>query len=151
MNPSLFNSNISEISITYSCKVKASDRTQITKSDRAFEVFVEAFPSLEHKEYFYAMFLDRANRVLGVYQVSSGGITGTVVDPKIVFQAALKANACSIILGHNHPSGQINPSEADISLKRKLKQGGDFLELPILDHIIIGQEKYYSFADDGRI
>jgi DNA repair protein RadC len=151
MQASLFNSNISEISITYSCKVKAADRTQITKSDRAYEVFLEAFPSLEHKEYFYALFLDRANRVLGVYQVSSGGITGTVVDPKILFQAALKANACSLILGHNHPSGQIQPSEADICLTRRMKQGGEFLELPVLDHIIIGQDKYYSFADDGRI
>ena len=151
MQPSLFNSNIAEISITYSCKIKASDRTQITKSDKAYKVILEAFPSTEHREYFYAMFLDRANRVMGVYQVSSGGITGTVVDPKIVFQAALKANACSVIIGHNHPSGQIHPSEADISLTRKMKQGGEFLELPVLDHIIIGQDKYYSFADDGRI
>ena len=151
MQSTLFNSNIAEISITYSCKVKAADRTQITKSEKAYEVFIESFPSLEHREYFYALFLDRANRVLWVYQVSSGGITGTIVDPKILFQAALKANACAIIMGHNHPSGQIQPSEADISLTRKMKQGGEFLELPVLDHIIIGQDKYYSFADEGRI
>jgi DNA repair protein RadC len=151
MQSNLFNSNIAEITISYSSKVKSSERLQITKSNHADAAFREAFPSLEHKEYFYAMFLDRANRVLGVYQVSSGGLTGTVVDPKIVFQAALKANACSIILAHNHPSGQIHPSEADISLTRKMKQAGDIMELQVLDHLIIATEGYMSFADDGRM
>ena len=151
MKPNLFNNGIAEIAISYSSRIKASDRTQITKSDKAYEVFLEAFPSLEHKEYFYALFLDRANRVLGVYQVSSGGITGTVVDPKIVFQAGLKANATSIILAHNHPSGQTVPSEADIALTKKLINAGKILEMPILDHLIIAKEGYKSFADEGLI
>lgn len=147
----LFNSNIAEISISYSNHVKASERVQITRSSHAYEIFLNTFPSLQHREYFYTIFLNRANKVLGVYQVSIGGITGTVVDPKIVFQAALKANACSIILAHNHPSGGLNPSEADISLTKKLKQAGEFLEMPVMDHLIISEDGYYSFADEGRI
>ena len=151
MHPSLSDSNIAEISISYSSKVKASERMQITKSENADYAFREVFPSLEHREYFYVLFLDRSNRVLGAYQVSSGGITGTVVDPKIVFQAGLKANATSIILAHNQPSGQTIPSEADKALTKKMKQAGDILEMPVLDHLIIVPEGYRSFADEGLI
>lgn len=147
----LFTQNIAEISVSYSTKVKAKDRVQVTKSLSAFEIFIQCFPSLEHREYFYIMLLDRGNKVLGVYQVSAGGVTGTVVDPKIVFQVALKANACSIIMAHNHPSGGIHPSEADISLTRKLKNAGEFLDITVMDHLIITDDRYYSFADEGRL
>ncbi len=95
------------------------------------------------------LLLSRANKVLGFHKVSEGGLSGTVADPKIIFQTALKANSCSIILGHNHPSGNTAPSEADISLTKKLKNAGEFLDLPVLDHIIVTSESYYSFADEN--
>ena len=82
-------------------------------------------------------------------KISDGGITGTVVDPRKVFKIALDNNATSIILGHNHPSGQLTPSDADIQLTKKMKQAGDTLDLPVLDHIIVGDGNYYSFADEG--
>jgi DNA repair protein RadC len=93
--------------------------------------------------------LNRANKVLGICEVSTGGVAGTVADPKVIFAAALKALASSIILSHNHPSGNLAPSQADIELTHKLKAAGRFLELPILDHIIMTSEGYYSFADEG--
>ena len=126
------------------------DKMQITKSDHAFEILQEQLASSSFEQ-FAAILLNRANRVIRTVMISNGGITGTVVDPKKVFKLALENNATSMILGHNHPSGQVHPSEADISLTRKMKQAGDLLELPVLDHIIVGDEKYYSFADDGRI
>ena len=92
------------------------------------------------------MLLNRANKVLGIFEVSSGGSTGTVADPKLVFAAAIKANACGIILAHNHPSGNLQPSQADIDLTKKMKEGGKLLEIQILDHVIITTEGYYSFA-----
>ncbi|NVO20319.1 MAG: DNA repair protein RadC [Bacteroidetes bacterium] len=126
------------------------DKVQITKSEQAFEILQEQLGASSFEQ-FAAVLLNRANRVIRTIMISSGGITGTVVDPKKVFKLALENNATSMILGHNHPSGQVQPSEADISLTRKMKQAGDILEIAILDHIIIGDEKYYSFADDGRI
>ena len=147
----LFASNIAEISISYSTHVKAADRVKITRSQDAYKIFIDHWPSIEHREYFYAMFLNRANAVLGIYQVSIGGLSGTVVDPKIVFQAALKANASSVIVAHNHPSGSIIPSDADKTLTKRMKNGGEFLEIPILDHLIITEEKYLSFADEGML
>lgn len=95
------------------------------------------------------MLLNRANKVLGYYLVSIGGLTGTVVDQRIIFQVALKANACSIILAHNHPSGQLTPSQADIDLTKKIVSAGQFLDITVLDHIILTAENSYSFADEG--
>jgi len=126
------------------------DKKQITKSNHAFEIFQEHL-AYQNYEQFSAILLNRANRVIRTISISDGGITGTVVDPKKVFKLALEFNATSIILGHNHPSGQIQPSEADIALTRKMKQGGELLEIPVLDHIIVGDERYYSFSDDGRL
>ncbi|MBK7173043.1 MAG: DNA repair protein RadC [Bacteroidales bacterium] len=126
------------------------EKFQITRSNHAFEILQEhlAYSNFEH---FAAILLNRANRVIRTVSISTGGITGTVVDPKKVFKFALEFNATSMILGHNHPSGQIQPSEADIALTRKLKNAGDLMDIPILDHIIVGDERYYSFADDGRL
>ena len=93
--------------------------------------------------------LDGANSVLGWSKTSQGGLAGTVAYPKVIFQLALKANACGIILAHNHPSGNIKPYDADIRLTRKLKDAGQLLDLPVLDHIILTSEAYYSFADEG--
>ncbi len=149
METFLSKNNIAEISISYSTKVKASDRLQVKSSRDAENIFRSVFPDLEYREYFFIMLLNRANKVLGTAHISTGGITGTVVDQRIVFQNALKANATSLILAHNHPSGQLTPSEADISLTKKMKEAGVFLDIPVLDHLIITAERYYSFADEG--
>ena len=147
----LFTMDIAEIAISYSTNVKPGDRVKITTSKTAYEVFAAGWPSYEHREYFYIILMNRANKVLGVSQISVGGISGTVVDPKLVFQAALKANASSIILGHNHPSGELIPSDADNALTRKLADVGTLLDLPVLDHLIMNSETYYSYKDEGKL
>lgn len=148
----LFNQNIAEISITYSHKIKPADRIKICGSKEAYDQFLPLFADvLEHHEKFLIILLNRSNQMIGYYKVSEGGTAGTVVDPKLVFQAAIKANASSILLSHNHPSGTCQPSEADLRITKKLKEGGAFLDIQVLDHIIISSDKYYSFADQGMI
>ena len=97
------------------------------------------------------MLLNRANKVIGIYEVSSGGMSGTVADPKLIFSAALKSCATSMVLSHNHPSGNLKPSNADLRLTSKIKAGGELLDIDVLDHIILTSEGYFSFADEGLI
>lgn len=144
--------NVSEIELTYKSKVKPSDRKKVTSSKNAADLFRAVYEyggKIEYKELFYAMYLNRNNRVLGVLLISEGGLSGTVVDAKIVFQGALKLNASAVILCHNHPSGNLKPSQADTDITRKIKEGGKLLDIDILDHIILTSESYYSFADEG--
>jgi DNA repair protein RadC len=140
---------VSEIKISYNPIVKNSERPQLTSSDGAVEIFRAYFENIDYTEKMYAMFLNHANMVLGIKMISSGGTAGTVVDPKTVFEAALKAHASGIILAHNHPSGNLSPSEADRNLTSKLSSAGKFLDIKLLDHIILTSERYYSFADNG--
>lgn len=147
--PQISNSTLCEIEISYKPKIKASERAKVITSSDAESVLRQAFPSLEHREYFYALYLNRANAVLGYCQISSGGMAGTVMDQRLIFQTALKCNACSIVVAHNHPSGNTRPSEADKEITNKLKQSGKYLDLPILDHLILTDEHYFSFADEG--
>lgn len=149
MKTNLFNLNIAEVQISYSSKVPAKDRLQVKTSSSAADALRLVYPGMEHREYFYVLLLNRANKILGYYQVSSGGISGTVVDQRIVFQAAIKSNASSMILAHNHPSGQLTPSQADIDLTKKIKAAGEIMDIPVLDHLIMTEESYYSFADEG--
>jgi DNA repair protein RadC len=152
MKTNLFNQGIAEIKVTYSHKVKPSQRPKVCGSKDACELLREVIvENLEYVEEFYVMLLNRANHVLGIAKISEGGLSSTVSDPKRIFQVALKSNASSIVLAHNHPSGNLQPSEADIKLTRKLKDAGTYLDLPILDHIILTSESYYSFADEGLI
>ncbi|MES2875823.1 MAG: JAB domain-containing protein [Bacteroidota bacterium] len=106
------------------------------------------YETIEFIEEFKIILLNRANRVLGIVPISVGGTAGTIADPKIIYVAALKMNAASIILAHNHPSGNLKPSHADIELTKKLKNAGQFLDLPILDHIILTKDGFLSFADE---
>lgn len=142
---------VAEIQLSYRTDVKPSMRPKITGSKDAYAVFLETWDKskIEFVEQFKVMVLNRANRVLGIFEVSSGSSTGTIADPKLIFAAAIKANACGIIVSHNHPSGNLNPSQADIDLTRKMKEGGKFLEIQLLDHLIVTTEGYYSFADEG--
>jgi DNA repair protein RadC len=125
-----------------------SEKPQLKDSKTAFILLQKELGDLNY-ENFCILLLNRANKVLRAVKISDGGITGTVVDPRKVFKIALDNNATSIILGHNHPSGQLAPSDADIKLTRKLKEAGEMLDLPVLDHLIIGDGNYYSFADEG--
>jgi DNA repair protein RadC len=106
---------------------------------------------MELVEQFKVMLTNRANKVLGICEVSTGGVSGTVADPKVVFAAAIKAGASGFILAHNHPSGNLNASQADIGLTRKMREGGKLLEIQLLDHIIMTSEGYFSFADEGLL
>lgn len=143
---------VSEIDISYSPAIKPSERFTVSGSADAEKVFRRIWSQpLELRECFYALFLNRANKVLGYYLVSVGGLTGTIVDVRTVFQAALKANACSVIFAHNHPSGNIQPSDADLQLTRKLKEAGRILEITVLDHLILLPEGYFSMADEGML
>jgi DNA repair protein RadC len=148
----LFNQNLAEIRVSYSHHVPARERQKIDCSRTCYDFLREIFADvMQHHERFEMILLDRANKILGFHKVSEGGLSGTIVDPKIVFQVALKANASSIILAHNHPSGQTKPSDADKSITAKLQEAGKYLDLPVLDHIIVTDEGYFSFADEGLI
>lgn len=128
----------------------ASQRTVITCSTDIYNTIRPNLQDLPHEE-FWVVLLNRANVVMRKQPVSTGGVAGTVADPKLIFKHALEQLASSIILVHNHPSGNRNPSAADIALTRKLKEAGQFLDLPILDHLIYTDLGYYSFADEGML
>ena len=144
---------VSEIEISY--KNKSSNKEKIGNSKDTYKCFksIWALNKIEHKEMMYAMYLNRQNLVLAILLISEGGLTGTICDPRIIFQGALKTNASSIILAHNHPSGNMKPSEADIHITNKIVAGGKLLDYEILDHLILSPEDgiYYSFADQGRL
>lgn len=123
-------------------------KPQVKSSQDAFNAIAPLVMDLNREE-FWILLLNRANRIISRERISAGGISGTVVDARILFQKALTGNACSLILFHNHPSGNLNPSQADISLTQKLKKAGETLDIAILDHLIIGESGFYSFADEG--
>lgn len=124
--------------------------SRIACSKDTFELLHRYFSDLNHEE-FWIVLMNRSNQVLSQHLISKGGQGGTVADPKIIFKCALENNAASIILAHNHPSGNLKPSQADISLTRKLKEAGSFLEISVLDHIIFTDTSYFSFADEGMM
>ena len=146
--------NIAEVKLVYRTNVKASERLQIKCSKDAFEIFMESWDldSIEHVEEFKLMLLTRSNKVLGIASISKGGINGTVTDVRIILQYAIKANASGIIICHNHPSGNLQPSESDQAITRKIKDSGLLMDVQLLDHLIItAEDNYYSFADNGLV
>ncbi len=145
--------SIAEVRLTYKSKVKPSDRPKVTSSEEAFRLFQEYWDdSITHIESMKVMLLNRASRVLGIADLSTGGTNGCLIDLKVVFQYAIKANASSIILAHNHPSGNLKPSDADLSITKKVKDAGKLFDIALLDHLIITpEERYYSMADEGFI
>jgi len=150
MNLELLNT-VSEIELVYKNKVKASARPQIKSSKDSYHLLLRTWDvnKIEFVEQFKVILMNKAHRVLGIYELSTGGVTGTVADPKLIFMAALKANACCIILSHNHPSGNLKPSRADEDLTEKIKNAGRLLDINIIDHIILTNEGYFSFGDEG--
>lgn len=143
---------LAEIEVNYKTVTKKSQMIKVVTSKDASECFRKVWSDrMDYAEESLLLLLNRANKVLGFVKLSSGGTSGTVVDQKMIFQAALKTNASSIILCHNHPSGNLHPSEADIKLTKELCAGGRILGIPLLDHLIITDEGYYSFADEGMM
>lgn len=144
---------VAEVELIYKSKVKASKRPKITTAKEAYQVLIKAWDEnkIELVEQFKVLFLNKANKVLGIYDVSTGGISGTVADPRVIFAAALKANCCAIIASHNHPSGSLKPSRQDELLTEKIKQAGQLLDIRLLDHLIITTEGYYSFGEEGLL
>lgn len=140
----------SEITINWKPLTEKKTLPKITMSADAARVFRTYWTDrITYKEEFFILLLNQANRVLGISKISEGGLAGTVVDAKMIFQAALKANAAAIILGHNHPSGNLAPSEQDKSLTEKIVKAGKVLDIRVLDHIILTYDDYKSFSDDG--
>ncbi len=144
--------SVSEVELTYKSKVKPSDRPQIISSQNAYDILLQHWTDqIEFQEEFNILLLNRANRVIGFFNVSKGGQSSTVVDAKVVFAAALKGCCHFLVLAHNHPSGNVHPSLADIQLTKKLVEGAKLLDLKVIDHLIVTPYNYYSFADEGKI
>ena len=129
---------------------KEVKREKLTNSVEAVNLMQPLLGDLMHEE-FWIIFLNRANGIIGKKQISVGGMSGTVADPRMIFKAALDQKAVSIILCHNHPSGNNQPSAADVQLTKNISEGGKVLEITVLDHIIVTQHGFYSFADEGLI
>ena len=149
-----YTNNISEVKLTYKTKIRASDRIKISGAEDAFKILYDRWDkeTIEHVEEFKILLLNRANMVLGIAALFKGGVVGTVIDYRVIFQYALKANAAQIILAHNHPSGNLKPSDADLSITKKIKEGARHLDITVLDHIILTvDERYYSFAEEGDL
>ncbi|MBL4862692.1 MAG: JAB domain-containing protein [Crocinitomicaceae bacterium] len=142
---------LNEIQIIY--KRTNHDLPQVTCSKIAYETALKAYSehnsNLDLKEYFYILLLNRKNVIVSFYKVSEGGVTGTIADTKLIFSTCIKCLCSSVILVHNHPSGNLQPSKEDIDLTNKLLKAGRILDIEVLDHLIITSDKYYSFSDDG--
>lgn len=140
-----------KVSVSFDKELKTSELYKITSSKDSAELFRKVFnaDTFLWSEEFILLCLNNSNKVIGFYKLSSGGITGTVVDVRMVYTIALKSCATSIIVAHNHPSGKLLASDADKTITQKLKQAGDFLDIKLLDHIILTDTGYLSFQDEG--
>lgn len=145
--------NVCEVKLTYQSKIKASDRYHISKSEDVYEVLKNCYDedTLQYRETFKILLINQANKVLGVSNISEGGITETGADIRLILQAALLGNATAIILSHNHPSGNIFPSSIDKTLTSRIIKAAELMNIRVLDHIIITSDTYYSFADEGML
>jgi DNA repair protein RadC len=131
-------------------KETAPEREKISGSGDVYQYFKASLADLQHEE-FWILLLNRANRILDRIRISQGGIAGTVIDARIILKHAIDRLATSIILCHNHPSGNLKPSEADLNITRKIRESCKTMDIQVLDHIIIGDQAYYSFSDEGII
>lgn len=149
----LLSGKVAEIQISYSSKVPVEDRIKVTSSRTAYQVFIDnwSHDTIDLQEEFKILLLNCANDVLGIYQVSKGGISGTIVDVRLILATALKCGASSIIMAHNHPSGNTTPSQPDIDLTHKIVAGGKLVDVLVLDHLIVTSDGYLSMADEDII
>lgn len=152
-NPETQKLLVSEVELVYKTKIPLSDRPEIRRSKDSFHIFRLNWS--ENKigliEQCKVLYLNACARVLAIQEHSSGGATATVVDPRTIFAAALKLNAAMIILCHNHPSGNLLPSDNDKNMTEKIRVAGNMLDIKLCDHLIISSSDYYSFADEGLL
>jgi DNA repair protein RadC len=141
---------LSALELSSRCDNQISSKVKITQSKIAFDLMKGSFHDLKHEE-FHVLFLNNSNVVLDQKCISKGGITATIADGRIIFKEAILLNSTALILAHNHPSGNVKPSEADINLTKNLKEFGKCVDISILDHIIIADNLYFSFVDNGMI
>lgn len=154
MNPSLSNLfSVAEVELIYRNKIRQQDKRIISEASHAYDIFLSSWDmeKINLVEQFSILLLDRSNTCLGLSKVATGGVTACFVDPRIVFGTALKARACGLIMAHNHPSGKLKPSNADIALTSKFKEAGKLLEISVLDHLIVTPNDYFSFANEGLL
>ena len=145
---------VSEISLKYESKVKSADRELIRDSQSSEKIFrsIERYnANMQMFECFYCMFLNRANKVLSIMLISEGGTAGTVADIKKILMPAILQNCSGIIVSHNHPSGSNKPSQTDIDLTKNIKDAAKLIDVNLLDHLILCENSYYSFADEGLL
>ena len=145
---------VCEVKLTYSTKVKSSERACITSSLDAYQFLIKHIydpETIQYREYLKILLLNRGQKVLGVVPISEGGIDSTCADIRIIMQAAILGNASGIILTHNHPSGNLQPSKQDDVLTEKLRDAAKLFDIRLLDHIIISDCGYYSYLDEGRL
>jgi DNA repair protein RadC len=142
---------VAELELIYRSQIKASQRLKVLCSKDAADIFRASWDEMKMDlcEQAKMLLLNKANKVLGLLELSTGGVSGTIVDPRLVFCAALKANATGLILCHNHPSGNYQPSNADEMMTARIKEAGKFLDIKLLDHLIITSEGFFSMADEG--
>lgn len=140
---------VGEVELTY--KSTSKSRNKIYSSEDAYKYLLPTYKegTICYKEYFKVLFLNQSNQILGYTLISEGGLTETTADVRLIFQAALLTNSVALILAHNHPSGNLKPSPEDIRLTKQIREASNFMRIKILDHIIISDTEYYSFADEG--
>lgn len=144
--------NIPEITVSYKDNVRTSERFTVKSSVDASKIFAEAHKDcMQHHEEVYVLFMNRAHRVLGIMCVGRGGLDSVVVDIRLILQTALKVNGSVLCLCHNHPSGSTTPSKQDIQLTENLKNGCKAVNIQLIDHLIVTDEAYMSFADEGLL
>lgn len=126
------------------------EKEKVTSVNDLFKIFSQYLSDLQTEE-FWAIFLNQKNHVIYKTQISKGGISGTLVDVRVIFRMAIEHFATSVVVAHNHPTGNLNPSQADISITRKIKEAGDLLDIKLLDHLIIGENSFFSFSEQGLL
>ncbi|QES90326.1 JAB domain-containing protein [Rhizosphaericola mali] len=146
-------SELQEVQLSYRNKIKATQRPKINMAEDALALFRSVWneDEMELVESFKMLLINNANRVLGIYHRSTGGTAGTIVDIRILLTVALKSNACKIIVAHNHPSGNLTPSPADLKITERLKDAAKLMDITLLDHLIITTDSSHSFANEGLI
>jgi DNA repair protein RadC len=142
---------LAEIQVYYS--TQNTRKEKVNSVQTAYEFLLKSWNlgTLELREEFKVLLLNRANNALGIYSLSKGGISGTIVDVRLLFAVALKCNASGVIICHNHPSGNTTPSEADITLTNKIKKCSELFDITLIDHLIITKDAFYSFSTEGLL
>jgi len=144
---------VSEVELIYKKKESTANAKKIDTSKIAFDILFSLWDKnkIDYVEHFYVLYLNRANKIIGSILLSTGGCVGTVVDVKVLIQGALLSNAQAIIIAHNHPSGSLIPSNMDLDITSRIKTACSYFEIGLLDHLIIADNQYYSFKDEGRL